>query len=861
MASHDEHPPALALRLVRWLCDERWLEEIEGDLLEYYDLYRLHNPRWKTRVFFWFHLVSFLRPYTLKKRQNSNFWIMFTTYLSFAWRYLRKHPSQTFTNLLSLSVGISSFLLLFIYLQGEFSFDKFHDGADRIYRVPVDFVVEGERIRDATVPPALNKALKDNLPQVESATRIFPGWGGKFAVRVDESTAFIETDILRVDETFLQVFDFPVLAQSSSQPLSDPTGVILTKSTAHKYFGDEDALGRELVFEGMQPERRTVTAIVEDVPYNAHFTFDILLKLHFPNYNLDEMWGWYNYYQYIKVKDGSDVSQLDEQMQAIFNSFNTDDQDDGEPNIIYAQPLTDIHLKSNLKWELGTNSSMTTIKIVALLGVFILLISLINYVNLTSGQLLSRLKEVGIRKTFGAGSGSLVTQFLVESLLLSILALIIGAVLAQIGFQLLPDLFGRTIELWDHVDALAALSLVILTVGTLVGLGPALKYSALGKKPRVTGRKLLTGRNMLLIVQFSASSMIIVGTIVVLSQLDYFLSADKGFNSQVLVIENARSVKQQDALANELSAMTSIQSAGYTSGLPGVLNWTTMMGYPEAFQMSYALVTPAYIEAAGFELIAGRNFREGNEADMSEMHIIVNEAAASALAFDPSDLEASIPLNVEDDTIQYGKVIGIVKDFHFTDFKTAIKPFAFIYRPGNRQNLVINVQSQDLRTTLADIEAVWNRFSNNLPMTSYFLDEKFDSLHAQENRLSRILLILCFLSLFLSLTGMLGIVNFLVKKRLKEIALRKVLGASGAQLIYTLTGSFLLLVLLANAIGLPVAFVAMQDWLSNFNYRVQLAPQHFLAALGSTTIIAGVLVGMRSALTASSNLIERLRDE
>ncbi|MEM9327608.1 MAG: ABC transporter permease [Bacteroidota bacterium] len=855
------HPPAIAFRLLRWFCQEHWIEEIEGDLIEYYELYRAKHPGWKVKIFFWFHLISLIRPYNIRKRQNSIPFSMYQAQLRFAWRYLVRHRSQTLTNLLSLSIGVASFLILFIYVDGELSYDRFHDDADLIYRVPVDFLVDGERIPDATVPPALNKALKENLPQVAAATRLFPGWGSKFSVRVNEQHAFVETEVLRVDPEFFDVFGFHLLSQSDPSPLSDPSSVILTERTAKKYFGEENPLGRELIFEGMDPERRTVTGIIENVPFNSHFTFDILLKLHNTSRNLDEDWGWYNYYQYIKVKERADVSSLDEQMQEVYDEFNTREQEDEEKNIVYAQSLGDIHLTSQLKWELGDNNNLMTIRIITLLGIFILLISLINYVNLTSAQLLSRVKEVGVRKSFGARGTSLIAQFLFESILLTIIAIATGAGIAQLIFELSPDLFGRNIYLVDQIGTLGILSLVVVLVAFLATIRPAMRFSSLGKGPLRSRTGLLNTQNLLLVVQFTASSIIIVGTLVVLNQMSFFREADKGFNSQLLVIENARTIQQQDALLDELLALPSIEAAGYTSGLPGVLNWTTMIGYPNAFQMSYALIGPSYLEAAGFQLLAGRNFREGNESDMSEMHFIINEAAAKALDFDHNDLGVSIPIATDGDSIQYGKVLGVVKNFHFTDFKTKIKPFAFFYRPGQRQNLVLNVQSSNMHQALSAIEGIWDSFSNGIPATNYFLERKFDQLHVREARLSRILTILCILSLFLSFTGMLGIVNFLIRRRLKEIALRKALGASLLQVVQYFTKNFLVLVLIGNGIGLPLAYAAMNEWLDDFSYRIPLSPMYFGIALLATLALAALLVGTRSVVTTRTNLIDRLREE
>ncbi len=792
---------------------------------------------------------------------------MFRNHLKFSLRYLSKHRMNALLNIMSLSIGIACFLFIFIYVNGELSYDSYHNDSERIHRVVIDLVSESGRTPDATSPPALAASIRADFPEVEYATRVFPTWGSKYLMGASKEKQFYEEQFYRVDPDFLKIFTYKVLLGNPDELLSDPSNIVLTESSARKYFGDENPIGKELTIFNRDNRKKIVSGVIEDVPYNSHFTFDFLTPLYFADRNIDENWGWYNYYTYVKLRDGSIHADFEEKLQPLYVANNP--RDSIAPNITYSQPVRDIHLKSALKWELGANSNMSNIKIFISIGLFILIVSLINYLNLTVGGLIRRAKEAGVRKSFGAVRATLIGQFVTESLTVVFISLVIGGLLAEFALGSLTSIFGREISILDpaNVNTLLILVACVLGFGVLAGVYPAFHFASLGEiKGMLTKKKesFLDLKRILLIAQFAISAIMIVGTMVVYQQLKYFQNSDMGFNmDQVLIIENADVVTNQQTLQERINQLSFVESAGFSNGVVGKLNWTFTLGYPEGFLMNYAVVSPKYLEAMEFEFIAGRNFDESIETDSQGLNLIANEAALKALNLELDQVGESVVMTSNRrDSLIYGKVLGVVKDFHYSNFKENIKPYAFFYRTDPAENLAVRMSSANVREHLEQLESIWNELTIGVPFESYFLDQSFAELHRTEERLSDVMLYLTLLSIFISFIGMFAIANIVIKARLKEVAVRKALGATTNQVVNMFTRNFVLLVAIANLVGLPIAYIMMQEWLADFSYRTSLGPALFVLALLLTIGLAYLIVGMRSFRVAtSSNLTERLRDE
>lgn len=866
--SKKSSPPIWADRFLGWFCRGDLLEEIKGDLHELYEIDWADEPVWKCQWYYWYHVLHFLRPFTLKrKRQNSNT-VMITSYFKFAFRNMRKHRFSALVHVLSLGVGIACFLFIFIYLKQEVSYDKFHKDAGSIHRIAIDFITQtGDRIYDATTPPALAPALKSDFPEVVSSVRLFPNWGSKFLFDV-EGKKFYEEGFLRTDSTFFDIFTFKSIHGNLETALDAPDQMVLTESTAIKYFGRTDVVGGTVrMSDDDESITYRISAVIEDVPANSHFKFTHLGRITFEN--LTGNWGWYNYYTYIKLNEGTLMSEFEPALQPFYESKLEEAE---RYNIIYSQPLTDIHLKSHLKWELEANGDITSVYILTGLGIFILLISCLNYVNLTIAESLKRFKEVGVRKAFGAQKKSIIQQFIVETLMITLLSFAVGLLLTEALFIGLGDLLGREITLFvpDNLQVAGLLSLVVALLAVLAGYYPALhiaKFKAILAVRGVvnrSGKSALGLRQALLVIQFAISAFMIFGTITVNRQLKHIRNVDKGFDvDQVMIIENADAIANRDAFKTELLTKVGVKSGSPSSGVVGGLNWTTSVGYPNSLLMNYLAVDPDFMETLGLELVAGRNFEASRETDRQGFNMIVNETAFKELGLDlEKDVGRTIPMyRRSDSTIVDGTILGVVKDFHFTDFKLEIKPFAFFYRERSMSYFSLKLDTQNIQETLSQIEEVWRSFSNDAPMEYFFLDQQFAEHHAEENRLSQIMRYLTLLAFFIAFIGMFSIANLTIKDKKKEIAIRKVLGASIAGITNLVTGKFLILVVISNAIAIPVSYYFMNEWLKGFAYRTDLSWETFLAAIGSTLVVAMGIVGVQSLKAALGNPITSLRQD
>ena len=864
--SDGSKPPRSADRFLSWFCKGKLLEEVKGDLHESYRIEKGEKGRRRADIIYWYEVLQFLRPFALKRKsQNPNKTVMYRSYLKFAWRNVLKHKGASIMNILSLGVGIACFVFIFIYLKGELSYDKFHNDADRIHRVVIDFVDSNQRrLPDATTPPALAPALKRDFPEVASTVRLFPNWGSKFLIGAPDDKKFYEEGLIQTDSTFFNVFSFPMIYGDTENALDYPDQMVITKKAARKYFGRENVIDETLTIYGDENKTYRISGVLEDVPVYSHFKFDFLIKIAFQN--LEQNWGWYNYYTYMKLSPEADIAGLGPKLQPFFEGYQDKSQ---YYNIIYSQPLTDIHLKSNLKWELEANGDINNVYIFAVLAIFVLIISCINYLNLTAAGSFRRFREVGIRKVYGAHKTSLIGQFMVETLLIVSISLVAGNMLSEVLFKNLGGVLKHDISILDpeNLGIFLGICMVVLVIGIVAGLFPAIYFSSFKVALAVkgvfnhSGRSILGLRKGLLVIQFAISASMIFGTIAVYKQLQHMKNADKGFApEQVLVIENMSGVQNQETLKAELLRVADISTAGLSNGIIGGLNWTTGLGYPDAFTMNFLEIDPGFIETMGFEFIAGRNFSSDRPTDAQGITIVVNETGLRELGMTYEDLGKNLPMgNQNDSTVRDGKVIGVVKDFHFTDFKKEIRPFAFFYRDRAMDYLSLKVSTSNLSQTLGAIEDVWSDVTDGMPLEYYFLDQSFADLHAREKRLSGILLYLTLLALFIAFMGMFAIANMTVKDRIKEIAIRKVLGATVSGISNMITRKFLLLVLLANIIACPVAYFIMQKWLEGFAYRTSLGLTLFLLAIGPTLLVTWTTVGFHALKAALGNPIKYLR--
>ncbi len=861
MSSDKNHqPPRLADRFFRWFCKADLVEYLQGDLYEQFQAEVEKRGLFGARLWYWKQVLNMIRPFALKGNMISNFISFYGLHTRFAFRQMKKHPLDALMNIGSLTLGIACFVFISLYVMEEFKWDKFHPNHERIKRVVIDFVFqEGERIPDATTPPALAPALIDQLPEVEAVTRIFPSWGSRYLVELPSGKRFYEDKLIRVDSGFFDVFQFPIARSSGTNRITQPDQAMLSESMAKKYFGDEEPLGQIIqVHIGNDTLPYKVIAILEDVPRYSHFDFDIVLPLRISH--MMDSWGWYNFYTYVSLYPNSSDQVFEEKLQPLFDSAQT--VGSNVNHIMYSQALTDIHLRSHLKWELGTNSDLRTVLMFGSLGIFILLISLANYMNLALSNGYKRHREIGIKKILGVGRGDLFGQFMVETLTLVLLSFFLALLLSEFFATRFRDVLGWKIGILDPgvFPVLALLLILVVMVCLLGSTFPSVQLSRLRVLNILSGdlgkgkQNIKAIRGGLVVLQFTLSIFMIISALVVKDQLDLFRNAELGFNTrQTLVIPNAGSIANQQNFIQEIRKIPGVEDVSRSNGEIGKLNWTTNIGIEDKVLINYLVIDPEFFSTLEIDLVHGEYFSREQVTQSSGWTLVLNEEAFKSLNLRVEDIGERIPITTNADTLVHGRIIGVVRDFQFTDFRNGIKPFAFFWREGDMNHVNIKVSSGDISATLEAIEKAWKDATAGVALESYFLDQTFAQLHSTEQKLSKVLDGLTLMALFIAFSGMFAMAHLWLKARLKEVAVRKVMGARVVALVMLLSKPFIILFMLANTIAFLGAYYALNGWLDSFVIRVELGWIYFAMAALISLLVGLFTVGVQSLRLATQN--------
>ena len=802
---------------------------------------------------------------------------MIKNYFKVALRNLWKNKGLSFINIFGLASGMACSLLIFLFVTDELSYDRFTVGSDRVYRVVKDFVNDdGSRLPDATTPPAVAPAIQKEIPGIEHVTRVFPGWGNNSLFTYKDKHVY-EQRLYRVDSSFFDVFSFSFLQGNPASAFKEVNSIIVTRTAAKKYFGDDDPMGKVLHVDGLGD--LMVSAVLKDVPPNAHFHFDWLVPMRKFSGNIDGQWGWYNFYTYIKLQPHMSIKNIEAKIQAIYKQNNKDGK-----NIFYTQPLSDIHLNSNLKWELETNSDRLYVYVFSVVGFLIILIAAINYINLVTARSSLRAKEIGIRKVAGAYSSSLIKQFLLESLVLSLLAAVVAIFIAQLLLPVVNGITQKQLVLFS-VGNYATIYFLsgTLGIGLLAGLFPALYLSSFKpviilKGSRVNEKGVFTLRKALVVVQFSISIALIAGSIIIYQQINYIHAAQLGLEKdQVVILRGYSSLSKTSAAAFEhsLLQLNGVKNAASADGVIGGQNWTTTLklkGSQNGQLVNFLSVGDNFLATTGITIKEGRGFspdfpsdtilnNSNGKLEQDIGSVILNEKAVHDLGITSPVLGKQLEWGSDGDTLYFVKVIGIVKDFHFASFKNEIKPFAFFRMPNRYDYLSIKLSGQNIFTTLQQIESKWRSFSPNHPFQYFFLDETFSQQYKAESNFQKIFIVLVVLSIVISCLGLFGLAAFTAERRTREIGIRKVLGASVTRITTMLSTDFLKLVLVSIFIASPLAWWAMSKWLQDYAYRIHISWWIFLIAGFASVLIAVITISFQAIKAAVANPVKSLRTE
>ena len=819
---------------------------------------------------------------------------MLKNYFKVAMRNLLKRKVYTAINILGLATGMAVCMLMVLFVQSELGYDKHHENGDNIYRVVLDRKYPGRATSYSIIPQSIGGAIKTEYPEVLESTRVYNfGGGGNFFLRIADKT-FEERKVLAVDSNFFRVFSADMIKGDAANALLRPNTVVINRSTAERYYGSvENAFGKTFETDGNNnvPNVFEVTAICEDWPENSHFDFNLLLST--AGFEFTRQPNYINFaaHTYLLLSPQASPAALEARFPDIIKKFvagpvqqafgkSIDDfQKEGNGYTYYLQPMKKIHLISHLEAELKPNGSMAAVYIFSIVAVFILALACINFVNLSTARSVERAKEVGIRKTFGSERKALIGQFLFESVVISLISIIIAIGLIALLLPLFNQLAGRELSLGYFFTPMriAGMLLFTLIVGIVAGIYPAFFLSSfkpvLVLKGRFRSQKYgMLLRNGLVVFQFAISVTLIVATVVVNRQMNYMLGDRLGFRKDhTIVVERTDLVAQQTkAFRDELSKINGVEMVSGTSAMPGQENFFGVtfqaMGSNEQVTGRGIISDENYASALGLEMKEGRFLSKDFSTD--SFAVVLNEKAVSEFGLtEPIGARLTTPdgfLNAQDGSQIIYTVVGVVKDFHFQSLHQPIAPLIFTNssRLGDATFMTaLRVKSSGFQQTIAAVEEVWKKFVKDTPFNFAFLDQVLTDQYHAEQSTQRIFNIFSFLAIFIACIGLLGLATYSTQQRIREIGIRKVLGATGFNIVTMLSVSFLKLVLLASLIAFPIAWWFMKEWLNDFAYRINLSVWVFLLVAVIAFIVALATVSVQAIRAALANPVKSLRTE
>lgn len=810
---------------------------------------------------------------------------MFRNYLKIAIRNLWKNKTFSFINIAGLAIGLSCFLLIALYVLDELSFDKYNANADRIYRINSDIRFGGADLHMPVTSDMMGQLLKKDYPQVEQYTRLYAFNGDKLVKKGNEYID--EEHVAHADSTFFDVFTFPAIAGDTRTALNEPNTVVITESTAKKYFNSEDALGKNIEIKDEKSPLYKVTAVIKDMPENSHFHFDFLFSMKNVDYNWGQLTS-HNFYTYIRLKKGTDAKAFEKNFDQYIDKYvlpeakqfmNINSMEEfkkaGNSLVYSLMPITKIHLHSNRQFELSPGGNVQYVYIFSAVALFILVIACINFMNLTTARSANRAREVGIRKVLGTEKGQLIKQFLFESTTMVIIALLIAIPAVWLVLPFFNDLAAKQMNASSLFGQYILPFLIALpfVVGLLAGSYPAFFLSAF-RPIEVLKGKLNLGvksgflRSTLVVVQFWMSIVIIIGTIVVYKQLHYIQTKNLGFNKdQVLTVYGVNALNNNMVpFKNEILQLPGV-SSGTLSGYLPVANsfrsdntWSTeaVMTTKNGFDMQNWQIDYDYIKTLGMQIIKGRNFSREFGSDSSA--IIINETTAKIIGFsDPIGKQLFRAVDQQGHVGAY-TIIGVVRNFNFETLHQEVGPLAFELNSGNGF-ASFKVNTGNISQLVSQIQGKWKSIASGIPFRYRFLDDTFNEMYRNEQRVGKIAMVFSVLAIFIACLGLFGLATFIAEQRTKEIGIRKVLGASVQGIVQMLSKDFMKLVAIAFVIAAPTAWYFMNKWLQDFAYRINISWWIFVAAGLAALLIALITVSFQAIRAAITNPVKSLRTE
>ena len=804
---------------------------------------------------------------------------MFNLYLKTAWRNIKKNKLFSFINVLGLSMGIGLCFIIMLYVQDELSYDRFNEHADNIARVIFKAEVNGGKINESVSMPPVAQTIKKDFPEVQEATRIKDFGRSKITYK---DKVFKDDRFAFADANIFSVFTLPMVEGDAKTALKNANSVVITESTARKYFGTENAIGKVITVTAHDNQPYTVTGVIKDIPANAHFHFDMFGAMSGWTEATSDSWMFGGYHTYLLLQPHTDIAKVEARFPAMVTKYMGPQiqqqmglslaqfQQKGNSLGFVLQPLKNIHLDSYTTTEFEPGGNKMYVYIFAGVALFMLVVACINFINLATAGATKRAKEVGVRKVAGSDRFQLIRQFLFESVVLTAMALVLAFMLVKIALPLFNELAGKNLS-FDVQPVLAFIALGLL-VGVLAGLYPAFYLSSFKPIAVLKGRLATNNRSFglrsgLVVFQFFISVGLIIGTIVVYQQMKYIQHKDLGFSKEQLIsIPNSYMLGQNEQVfKQQLLQDPRIVSATTSFYKPvGPSAYNNALAYPQGNDNAVVNgvdfhIDEQYIPTMGIQMISGRNFSKAFSTD--SLGIILNETAVKNFGWNNTTALNKIVVRQNSNrgnNIPY-HVIGVVKNFNFRSLHENISPLFMTLNPES--GLIFKIKTADVQGLLATMKKNWDSYTTEEPFTYNFLDDMFNKAYATEQKTGAILNIFSILTIFVACLGLFGLVTYTAEQRTKEIGIRKVLGASVAQVTQMLSKEFLKLVLIASLVAFPVAWWAMNKWLQSFAYRIEISWWVFLVAGFAALLIALLTVSFKAVKAALTNPVKSLRTE
>jgi len=809
---------------------------------------------------------------------------MLRNYFKIAFRNLMKYKFISFINLFGLTVGLTCCLLICTYIINELSYDKYHNKAENIYRITRIFrnsETGAVSLHLGTIAPPFGPLLQHDFPQIQKMTVLLPA--GTTTMRYEEKV-FNEKNNYFADEHLFDVFKVSVLKGNPATALKEPYSVMLTEELAKKYFGSTEPLNKMIRFDNTGKSFR-VTGVYKDFPSNSHIHPSIMVSFNtlrdsaiYGENNLRTNWGNNSFLTYVVLPEHENIRNMEAQFPAFLDKVMGQPGDKVKPSrwtALTLQKLTDIHLRSHLDYEAEENGDIKRVYIFSAIALFILLIACINYMNLSTARSALRAREIGIRKVVGAERKEIITQFLSESVIISFIAMLLAAAFTFFTLPWLNKVSGQTLSIYILFKGTILVSLLIVPVivGVVSGIYPAIFMSSFQPVKVLKGMLKIGGsavsfRKVLVTIQFAVSIILIISTGVVFRQLRFMQQTSLGLNKdQVLTVGYNNLLDHKfESFRTALLANTGIANVTRSSRVPSgrlldsqgsEMNRGDSLA-PTNADIKYVAVDQDFIKTYGITMAAGRGFSRDYGTDSAAF--VLNEAAIKALGLRTNTEAVGKDFRYADIR---GKVIGVAKNFHFESMRQPIVPLILVMTndPSNFGNISVKISGGNVRNAIAHIETIWKQYLPEAPFDYTFVDERYDKLYDSEKRQGTLFTVFAGIAIFIACLGLFGLSSFTITQRIKEIGIRKVLGASAGSIVQLLSKDFLKLVCIAAVIAFPVAWYAMHEWLLDFAYRISIPWWIFIVAGVVAAVIAFVTISLLTFKAAMSNPVKSLRTE